>query len=246
MTDVAMTAVSPASSGPAGATFEGQVGATYLLAMLIGAEPRGLPSTTIDRVELQRAAEGFPLDDVIVHAHDLHGAPAVLEIQVKRSITFAPSDPVFKAVVEQVAAASKEPGFWDGRHELAIATAQISRKISGAYQDVLTWARQLDAATFSARIRRVGSANADMRAFHETFIAHLRATGSDASDTEVWELLRRLQILFFDYTATGSANEYYARERALHALAPADAPRAGALWDNLQTLAIQIAASGGT
>jgi hypothetical protein len=245
MTDVATTAVSPAASGPAGTSFEGQVGATYLLTMLIGAEPRGLPGTTIDRVELQRAAEGFALDDVIVRAHDVHGAPAVLEIQVKRSITFAPSDPIFKAVVEQVVAASKKPGFWDRRHELAVATAQISRKISGAYQDVLTWARQLDAATFAARIRRLGSTNADMRAFHETFITHLRAAGAAADDVEVWRLFQRLQILIFDYTAPGSAHEHYAREGAAHALHSEDAPQAAALWDNLYALAIQIAASGG-
>jgi hypothetical protein len=55
-TDVATTAVSPAASGPAGTSFEGQVGATYLLTMLIGAEPRGLPGTTIDRVELRPEA----------------------------------------------------------------------------------------------------------------------------------------------------------------------------------------------
>ena len=30
--------------------FEGQVGAAYLLAMLVAAEPRDLPGTTIDRV----------------------------------------------------------------------------------------------------------------------------------------------------------------------------------------------------
>lgn len=59
---------SPAASGPAGSHFEGQVGASYLLAMLVNAEPRGLPGTIIDRVELQRGAEGYPLDDVIVHA----------------------------------------------------------------------------------------------------------------------------------------------------------------------------------
>ena len=83
-------ATSPASSGPAGSHFEGQVGAHYLLSMLTGTEPRGLPGTTIDRVEFQRAAEGRPLDDVIVYAHNEQGDPAVLEIQVKRSITFAP------------------------------------------------------------------------------------------------------------------------------------------------------------
>ena len=35
--------VSPASSGPAGAHFEAQVGAAYLLALLTDGEPRGLP-----------------------------------------------------------------------------------------------------------------------------------------------------------------------------------------------------------
>ena len=65
--------------------------------MLIGAEPRGLPGTTIDRVEFQRAAEGHPLDDVVVHAHDRHGNNAVLEIQVKRTVRFAPSDREFIA-----------------------------------------------------------------------------------------------------------------------------------------------------
>lgn len=53
--------VSPASSGPAGPHFEAQVGASYLLAMLAGGEPRGLPGMVIDRIELQRASEGRPL-----------------------------------------------------------------------------------------------------------------------------------------------------------------------------------------
>jgi hypothetical protein len=64
------------------------VGAYYLLSMLTGSEPRGLPGTAIDRIELQRAAEGRLLDDVIVRAHDVRAEPAVLEVQVKRSITF--------------------------------------------------------------------------------------------------------------------------------------------------------------
>ncbi|HZG46420.1 MAG TPA: hypothetical protein VEZ41_09160, partial [Allosphingosinicella sp.] len=90
---------SPAASGPAGSLFEGQVGAVYLLSMLTGAEPRGLPGTIIDRVELQRAGEGYPLDDVIVQAHDRAGHLSTLEVQVKRTIEFTASDAVFKRVV---------------------------------------------------------------------------------------------------------------------------------------------------
>ena len=239
-------ATSPASSGPAGSHFEGQVGAHYLLSMLTGSEPRGLPGTVIDRIELQRAAEGRPLDDVIIHAHDARGNPAVLEIQVKRSITFAPGDSIFQAIVGQIVKASHRPDFWTSCYELAIATARTSQKIDGAYQDVLTWARQLtDAATFMARIARPGSANDDMRTFVRTFKAHLRDAGSRDDDETVWRLLRKLQILVFDFTAQGSASEELAKERAVRALHPDDAQRAGNLWKTLVELALQVAASGG-
>jgi len=243
---VTVKATSPASSGPAGSLFEGQVGAHYLLSMLVGAEPRGLPGTVIERIELQRAPEGHPLDDVIVHAHDIRGDPAVLEIQVKRRLTFAPSDPEFRSVVGQIAKAATRPDFWTSRYELAIAIARTSRKIDSAYQDVLTWARQLgDAATFMDRIARPGSANPDMSTFVSTFKTHLREAGSPDDAGTVWRLLGRLQILVFDFTAKGSSSEELAKERAAHALHPDDTPLAGNLWTTLVELALEIAVSGG-
>ena len=243
----AKRAASPASTGPSGPHFEGQVGAHYLLSMLAGAEPRGLPGTSIQRIELQRAAEGRPLDDVIVHALDnSSGETAVLEIQVKRTITFAPSDPLFRSVVEQVVEASRRPEFFSTRYELAIATARTSQKISGPYQDVLTWARQIgDPGTFVARIARRGSANDDMRRFVDTFRSHIRRAGARDGDRTVWELLRRLQILVFDFTATGSASEALATERAVRVLHPQNIDRAPALWSSVIEIALRVAASGG-
>jgi hypothetical protein len=205
---------SPTSTGPAGGYFEGQVGASFLLSLLVGAEPRGLPGTTIDRVKLQRAAEGHPLDDVIVDAHDAQGNSAILEVQVKRDISFAPSDPVFRSVVGQIAKVAGKPEFLMSRYELAIALAQTSHKIEGPYQTVLTWARQLgDAATFMNRIKRPGSANDAMRSLVNTFRTHLQEAGAPHDDETVWRLLRRLQILPFDFTATGSAAAELAKDR---------------------------------
>lgn len=239
-------ATSPAASGPAGSHFEGQVGASYLLALLTGSEPRGLPGTTIDSIQFQRAAEGRPLDDVIVYAHDTRGTAAVLEIQVKRTISFAPGDDIFRSIVTQIAKASQRPDFWSSRYELAIATARTSRKIDGAYQDVLTWARQLgDAETFFARIDRPGSANEDMRTFVRTFKTHLHDTSVLSDNETVWRLLRRLHILVFDFTVQGSASEQLVRERAVRALHADDAGRAGSFWSALVELALKVAASGG-
>ncbi|OGA67699.1 MAG: hypothetical protein A3G81_11200 [Betaproteobacteria bacterium RIFCSPLOWO2_12_FULL_65_14] len=240
------TATSPAASGPAGPHFEGQVGAYYLLAMLVGAEPLGLPRTTIARVALQRGTEGFPLDDVIVHAARGDGTSAVLEIQVKRAVTFAPADPVFKDVVEQIAAASRAPNFWTSCHELAIAIARTSKRIDGAYQDVLTWAREIgDSATFFARLARRGSASEEMRTFARTFQTNLELAGAATDDDTVWKLFRRLQILVFDFTAQGSMSEALARELATRALATNSSDQAGTLWSILVERSLQIAAAGG-
>jgi hypothetical protein len=180
------------------------------------------PRDRVDRVEFQRAPEGHPLDDVIVHAHDTLGKPAVLEVQVKKGIKFAHSDPIFRSVVGQIVQASRKPEFLTSRYELAIAISKTSQKIDGPYQDVLTWARELgDAATFMKRINRPGSANDAMRTFVNTFKSHLREEGAAHDDESVWQLLRRLQILVFDFTATGSNSEELAKERGIRALHPA-------------------------
>ena len=189
---------------------------------------------------------GRPLDDVVVHAHDATGHHATLEIQVKREITFAPTDPVFRKVVGQIVKASRRDDFLTTRYELAIATAKGSRKIDGAYQAVLMLARQIgDAATFISQIGLAGAANDDMRAFVRTFRSHLRDEGSPDDDTTTWKLLGRVQILVFDFTATGSACEELAHERAAHVLHANDVSKAGALWKNLVELALDIAKGGG-
>jgi hypothetical protein len=222
------------------------VGAHYLLTMLVGAEPRGLPGAIIDRVEFQRAAEGRPLDDVIVRAHDTLGRPGVLEVQVKRTLTFAPEDPIFREVVGQIAKAIQREDFWAIRYELAVATAKGSRKIDGAYQDVLRWAREVESAeVFFQRLRREGSANDDMRAFVRTFRTHLQEAGVACNDDLVWRLLGRLWIMTFDFTAVGSASEALAIERATRALHPDDTPRASSLWAHLVELGIGTASVGG-
>lgn len=109
---------------------------------------------------------------LLEHAHDIQGQgdSALLEIQVKRNNAFTPSNKVFRAVVGQIVEASRRTDFWTSRCELSIATARTSRKIDGAYQDVLTWARRLgDPRTYMDRIDRPGSANLAIRTFVRTF-----------------------------------------------------------------------------
>lgn len=240
------TGTSPSSSGPAGALFEGQVAAHYLLTMLAEADPRGLPGVLIECVQLQRAGEGHPLDDVVVRGVTREGEPAVLEVQVKRTITFSPSDAVFKDVVVQLAEAFQTLDLAHNSHQFAVATERTSFKITGPYQDVLRWAREVSsAAVFFGRINRKNVGNDYMRTFVSTVQTHLEGAGCANDEETVWQLLRRFQILTFDYDAPGSQSLELAIERARSLLDPADAARASAFWKVLTQTAIRVATAGG-
>src|SRR4051794_12440806 len=117
-------ATSPAAAGPAGPGFEIKLGAYYLLALLAQSAAHAMPGTVTVKVAFQRAREGFPLDDLVVHAERADDNAATLQIQAKRTITFAPKDPVFKEVAVQIAKAMQEPGFWDGDNQIAVATSR--------------------------------------------------------------------------------------------------------------------------
>jgi hypothetical protein len=176
----------------------------------------------------------------------VEGNPSVLEVQVKRTITFAPADPVFKSVVGQLAQAITKLDWTHERRQFAVATERTSFRIAGPYQDVLRWAREVESAgVFHARLKRAKVGNDQMRGFVETVRTHLETSGILVDDEVLWQILRRFQILVFDYDAPGSQSEELALERARHVLEPAEAGRAGALWKALTSISIRSAASGG-
>lgn len=235
------------ATGPAGEEFEVKVGASYLLSMLADAPARGMPGTTIEKISFQQGDDGYPMDDVVVATKNADGETGTLEIQAKRSITFAPKDSVFKKVMSQVAASVKDETFWNRDAQLAVATPQTSRQISGPYQEVLSWARQLDSeSAFFERLKRKGTASDDMRSFVSTFREHLSTFGLAYADFDVWRLLRRFQILFFDFSKEGGAEQYWSIERAKGVLAENESERAGSLWSSIITIGLSKDAAGGS
>lgn len=235
---------SPASRGGAGVYIEGELGAIYLLAMLTGSEPRGLPGARLERVQFQGVDEGFTLDDLILHGRGASGA-CILEIQSKRDATFAKSDPVFRDVCRQIAK-SGNGDVPEERHYLGVATQRTSRAISGPYQDVLQWAHAAKKSeAFFQRLNASGVANKSMRGFVETFRANVTAAGVADKDDVIWRFLRRMLILEFDFEANASLARTYALSLARAALSEEVLDQAEALLSNLIEISIATGKVGG-
>jgi hypothetical protein len=235
---------SPASRGGAGVYIEGELGAFYLLAMLAAAEAYGLPGARITGIRFQGVDAGFSLDDLVIQGVTPVGG-ALLEIQSKRTISFSPKESTFQEVGRQIARAVSDEVPED-RHMLAVATQRTSRKISGAYQDVLEWARVADtSAAFFERLATKGVASADMRDFVSTFRANLVAAGVENKDEVIWRYLRRFLILEFDFEAVVPLFKTHALLLAQQVLTFEDADRAEALWGNLIEIVIATGKTGG-
>lgn len=232
---------SPVGRGGAGVYIEGELGAFYLLSMLAGSEARGLPGNRLTKVQFQAVDEGFELDDLVLHGTSAQGS-SVLEIQSKRTITFAPKDKVFEKVCGQVARSKSLPSIVEARHGLAVATQRTSARISGPYQDVIGWARSADnAAKFFERLDAKGVASPEMRNFVTTFRNHLVSAGVADEEEAIWRLLRRFQILEFDFEASSPLARTYALNLARAVLSPEDACRA----DGLVSALIEMSLAAG-
>lgn len=235
---------SPASRGAAGAYLEGELGALYLLALLTGNRAPGLPSARVTSVRFQGVEQGFKLDDLIIAGVGANG-DTLLEIQSKRDIQFSPKDTVYKDVARQIASSTIDDVPAE-RHLFGIATQRTSRKISGAYQDVLGWARSAaTAGEFFTRLAAKGVANDDMRAFVATTRAHLTAGGIADEDETIWRLLRRILILEFDFEGSAPIARTYGLALARMALADEQVAHAEALWSRLVDLSIKTGTRGG-
>lgn len=236
---------SPVGRGGAGTYIEGELGAYYLLQMLASSEARGLPNAKIDQVQFQGVDEGYALDDLIVHATSKSGN-SIIEIQSKRTITFAPKDAVFISVCDQIARSAPNSTPTD-RHLLAVATQRTSFAISGPYQDVLAWARSATSgAQFFARLKLKGVASPQMRDFGQAFRTHLVAHGFADDDEVIWNIIRRFLILEFDFESGAPQARDYALMLARHVLAPEDTNRAEGLWSALIALVIKTGTTGGS
>lgn len=237
---------SPAAAGPAGARLESHVGAQYLLPLLSGGEARGLPGVVVARVAFQRATLDHPMDDVIVTGIAADGQPATLEVQAKRTIDFTASDTVFADVVAFAVRAARKPAFDTQRYELAVAIARTTTKIDQHIQEVLKWARDYqEPAEFFQRLNLPRVSHRSMREFVEAFRCNMAKVDEPADDRAVWRLLRRFQVLAFDFEQAGSMCALYARERSAAMLVPLQRSRASELWDALQQIALEVDAAGG-
>lgn len=201
---------SPRASGPAGPQFEAKVATHYALAVLAKTEAFGLPGAIVERIEFQRRAQGYQLDDIIIKGKTRSGEERCLEIQAKRSIVFTETDRNFSVIVEGIVAGHKA----DPNRMFAAAIERTSGPIENGVQEALELARATTTPeSFIELLDTPGRSNKDMRRFVKAFRKHL-SNNEITDDKTLFQLLKRFVVLVFDYARPQSITEHHDRMRA--------------------------------
>jgi hypothetical protein len=238
---------SPISTGGAGSDYEKRVGAYYLAALLLQAVPRGQEAGVTREVRFQRLYEGEPLDDLII-VSDLPVGEAKLALQIKRDLTFGEKDKIFGEVIQACWETFKSTNFHIGIDRFGIGIGLYSKNIDEYYQMVLDWARtSTDADDFLKRINRPRLANQTMRSFVQLIRGKLNNySASSVTDDEIWNFLRSMVILYFDFQRDGSRDYSYSVEIVSHLLNADKKAEAPQLFTELVNLAAEANRTAGS
>ena len=238
---------SPISTGGAGNDYENRVGAYYLAALLLQAVPRGQEAGVTQEVRFQRLYEGQPLDDLII-VSELPVGEAKLALQIKRDLTFGEEDKIFDEVLQACWETFKSTNFHIGIDRFGIGIGLYSKKIDEYYQSVLTWARtSTDSNDFLKRIHQQRLANKTQRSFLQLIRGKLDTyLGSSVTDDELWDFLRSMVILHFDFQRDGSRDYSYTVEMVSHLLNTDKKTEAPQLFTELVDVATQANGTAGS
>lgn len=229
-------------TGGAGFTFEDAVSAFYLAALVNGTTAVGLAPRIVQRVSLQQAPFGEPLDDVIVDAISASdNSVARLSLQVKRALTIsnAASNTDFREVIQRSWETLQKTNFRNDLDRVGGVTGTIAEGSYRAFVTVCEWARASQtAASFMQRFGADGNASHAHQEMLDT-VRKLVEEGSGASlaDDALHRLFRHLVLIKLDLLHEGATTDAEVIANLQRSLVASQTGRAADLWRQLRQLA---------
>lgn len=240
---------SPELAGGEGFTYEGDVAAFYLSALLAEANAPGIDDRTVVQVSVQQRDFGEPLDDVIVDFKDAAKKNARLSLQVKRSLTIskAKTNKDFRDIIRDSWATLKKPDFRVNIDRYGAAVGTVTPAKERALKTLCDWAREsLTADHFDARFAEGSSAGIDIKEVKNDVAALLNeAKLAPCTSEEVHQFLSHFVLIQFDFLREGATDPPDAINRIRDCLAPDEAAKASLVWSRAVQLARASAGKSG-
>lgn len=194
--------------GGGGTNFEQLVQTAFLITLIIHGNVPCLDSGELLEVALQVTNRGYETDDFMVTAKSSSGEHRIL-IQVKHDISFTVDNEIFKEVINAFWKDYNNTSIFDkSKDKLIIVKNGLTKYERNHLRSLFNWAKNhATEVDFITEVNRIKGKKDRLDVFREV----LKEANNNTSlkDKEIWEFLRCVDILEYDFLNEGSTDKTY-------------------------------------
>ena len=233
--------------GGGGTNFEQYVQSAFLTTLIVRGNVPGIPSAELTEVAFQTTRRGYDTDDLLAVAKSDLGTHRLLA-QIKHNLTFSDSDSntLFKEVIGS---------FWKDFNNTEKFDRQRDRLLlikSGLTQDernhvraLFNWAKTHSSATdYLDEVKRVDAKKKYLKIFQS--VTEQANEGNNITGEELWQFLRCMDLLEYDFLNGGSIDESYFVNLIKLSKNNSSTSNEKEIWDSIYALTARYNKDGGS
>jgi hypothetical protein len=194
--------------GGGGINFEQSVQTAFLVTLIIRGNVPCIASSELTEVAFQVTNKGYQTDDLFAVAKSATGQHRLL-IQIKHNISFTTDNPIFKEVVNAFWKDFNNSTIFDKtKDKLIVVKSGLTKDEKNHLKSLFNWAANKATETdFISEVNRIKGKKERLEVFREVL---KEANNNTAlSDKELWEFLKCVDVLEYDFLNEGSIDQTY-------------------------------------
>lgn len=194
------------SKGGGGTNFEQYVQTAFLTTMIIRGVVPGFPFNKISKIYFQTTRLGYQTDDLLVITNSSISENRML-IQAKYNLTFSSKDEKFNEVIHAFWTDYNNPKLFNRENDrLIIIKGGLNNEERNHIKVILDWAKSKSSSDdFFREVKRLKNKTEKLQIFSETL--KLANDGITLSNEDLWNFLRCVDLLEYDFSFQGSVDE---------------------------------------
>lgn len=194
--------------GGGGTNFEQLVQTAFLTTLIIRGNVPCIASGELSEVALQVTNRGYETDDFMATAKSKSGEHRLL-IQVKHDISFTADNKKFKEVINAFWKDYNNTSIFDKKKDkLIVVKNGLTKDERNHLKSLFNWAIQHATETdFITEVNRIKGKKDRLNVFRD--VLKEANSNTDLSDKELWEFLKCVDVLEYDFLNEGSVDETY-------------------------------------
>lgn len=231
--------------GGGGTNFEQSVQTAFLTTLIIRGNAPSIPANEIIEVAFQTTNRDYETDDLLVIAKSAIGQHRLLA-QIKHNLTFSKKNNTFHEVIEAFWKDFNNSLIFDKvKDKLLIIKSGLNKDERNHIKSLLNWAKtHATEADFIAEVERINAKKERLEIFRESL--KKANDDKDPSDKELWEFLKCLDVLEYDFLNESSISETYFLNLIRLASNNTTSANEKEIWDSIYVYVSKLNKDGGS